>query len=289
MNNSSSLLTLDSLTVNYGRGAKRFRAVDGVSLDVRAAETVGLVGESGSGKSTIGRAILGLVPVSAGSIHFNGEDITHAIPKRRRELTAEIQVVYQDPYGSLNPARTIGSTLSEPLLARRRNPRSINLKSRVAEALEMVGMPAAAAERYPADFSGGQRQRIAIARAIIVRPKFVVCDEAVSALDLSIQAQVLNLLEDLREDLGISYLFISHDLAVVAHISSRIGVLYRGELVEFGEAEQVSTASQHPYTAMLQSAAPIPDPDAQRLRRTEFLERSKGLRDSRSPLNTRTP
>ncbi|HEY5320801.1 MAG TPA: ATP-binding cassette domain-containing protein, partial [Galbitalea sp.] len=225
----------------------------------------------------IGKAILGLVSVAEGSIRFDGEDITHCTTRRRRALTREIQVIYQDPYGSLNPARTVGSTLAEPLSVRGREFTSRDVKARVIEALDMVGLPASVADRYPGDFSGGQRQRIAIARAVIVRPRFIVCDEAVSALDLSIQAQVLNLLADFRENLGVSYLFISHDLTVVSHVAERTAVLYHGRLVEFGDSEQVSTSPSHPYTAMLQAAAPVPDPALQLQRREEFVRRSTNL------------
>jgi ABC-type oligopeptide transport system ATPase subunit len=273
----ASLLTVDSLCVDFGKGHGRIRVLDGVTLDVGARETVGLVGESGSGKSTLGNAILGLVDVSAGSIEFDGEEIAHLNAKRRRELTKQIQVIYQDPYGSLNPARTIGSTLAEPLTARSRGVRGGEVETRVNSALEMVGLPQSAWYRYPGDFSGGQRQRIAIARAIVVRPRLVVCDEAVSALDLSIQAQVLNLLEDLRAEMDMSYLFISHDLTVVGHVSSRVAVMYRGAIVEFGDADKISDSPEDPYTAMLLSASPVPDPIEQRNRRTLFLQRSREL------------
>jgi ABC-type oligopeptide transport system ATPase subunit len=274
MSKRSPLIDVKDLSVDYGKTRQATRVVHSVSLDVRSAETVGLVGESGSGKSTIGKAILGLVPVAAGSIHFDGEDITHCSSRRRRELTREIQVIYQDPYGSLNPARTVGSTLAEPLTVRGKEYTSREVKNRVLKALDMVGLPANVAERYPGDFSGGQRQRIAIARAVIVRPRFIVCDEAVSALDLSIQAQVLNLLADFSQELGVSYLFISHDLTVVSHVAARTAVLFHGRLVEFGDSKQVSSNPTHPYTTMLQAAAPVPDPLMQRDRREEFARRS---------------
>ncbi|MFT4219557.1 MAG: ABC transporter ATP-binding protein [Microbacterium sp.] len=278
----TTLLEVRDLSIDYGRGKSRTRAVHGVSLDIHTGETFGLVGESGSGKSTVGRAILGLVSAAEGSIRFDGEDITHCGPRRRRELTEQIQVIYQDPFGSLNPARTVGSTLAEGLIARPGRTSSADVRRRVLSALDHVGLPARAAERYPGEFSGGQRQRIAIARAIVLKPRFIVCDEAVSALDLSVQAQVLNLLDDLRTDLGVSYLFISHDLALVGHISRRIGVLYRGELVESGEADQISSHPTHPYTAMLQTAAPVPDPLVQADRRSHFLDRLSELRAASS-------
>jgi ABC-type glutathione transport system ATPase component len=267
------LLQVEALTVEYKRRPDVFRAVDRVSFDVRPGETVGLVGESGSGKTTIGNAILGLAPVAAGSIVFDGEDITHCGGRRRRALTREIQVVFQDPYGSLNPVRTVGATLAEALLVHERRLGAAVAAARVAQTLELAGMPAEAAGRYPGHFSGGQLQRIAIARALIVGPRLIVCDEPVSALDLSIQAQVLNLLAEFRERLAVSYLFISHDLAVVEHVASRVVVLYRGRVVESGTADRIANAPRHPYTAMLQAAAPVPDPVAQCQRRHAFLAR----------------
>jgi peptide/nickel transport system ATP-binding protein len=269
---SGPLLSLDHLSVDYGRGRSRKRVVTDVSFDIAHGETVGLVGESGSGKSTIGKAILGLVPVAGGAIRFDGEDIGHVSSRRRRELTRSIQVIYQDPYGSLNPALQIGTTLAEPLTTRRRELSQREVALRVGEALELVGLPPTAARKYPGDFSGGQRQRIAIARAVIVRPRLIVCDEAVSALDLSIQAQVLNLLQDLSAELGVSYLFISHDLSVVELLSTRIAVLYRGSIVESGEARKVFEQPEDPYTRLLRAAAPVPDPDAQRERQKTFFE-----------------
>lgn len=278
---SRALLSVDRLCVDYGRGRRRRRVVTDVSFEIAAGESLGLVGESGSGKSTIGKAILGLVPVASGRILFDGEDIGQISGRRRRELTRAIQVIYQDPYGSLNPALPIGTTLAEPLLLRRRELSRREIHSRVGEALEMVGLPPAASAKYPGDFSGGQRQRIAIARAMIVRPRLIVCDEAVSALDLSIQAQVLNLLQELSAERGMSYLFISHDLAVVEHLAARIAVLYRGAIVESGDAHQIFERPRDPYTRLLQAAAPVPDPELQRARRDEFFvefRRQAGVR-----------
>jgi ABC-type oligopeptide transport system ATPase subunit len=284
MHDVSPLLELDVLSVDYtARRGRRLRAVDGVSFTVGPGETVGLVGESGSGKTTIGNAVLGLLPIAAGRIVFDGEDITRVGRRRRRALTREIQVVFQDPYASLNPVRTIGSTLVEPLLVHEPDLGSRQLSERVEEALEQVGMPAHAAPCLPSEFSGGQRQRIAIARAIIVRPRLIVCDEAVSSLDLSVQAQVLNLLEELRDRFGVSYLFISHDLAVIRHIAARIAVLHRGRLVELDGSERISLHPSHPYTAMLQAAAPVPDPEIQRVRREEFAKRYLALAASSNP------
>jgi oligopeptide/dipeptide ABC transporter ATP-binding protein len=259
------LLEIEHLSVHFTQGNRITRAVDDVSLTIAPGETVGLVGESGSGKSTIGRAVVGLVPVTSGTIKFDGQDITNAKLATRRELSAQMQVVFQDPYSSLNPARTIGQTLAEPLTVHSNIPRSAR-SARVAEMLDRVGLPANSVDRYPAQFSGGQRQRIAIARALMLSPRLVICDEPVSALDLSIQAQIMNLLADLQEELQVSYLFIAHDLAVVRHISNRTVVLYRGQVMESGDAAAVADDPRHPYSEALVEAAPLPDPDQQRLR-----------------------
>lgn len=266
----SPLLQVLDVRVDFLQGRGRaFQALKGVSLDIAPGETVGLVGESGSGKTTLGRVILGLTPATSGRVVFDGEDITHAPVARRRTLGRDIQVVFQDPYGSLNPARTVGDTLAEPLL----NDRSLSaqdIAQRIAEVLQRVGMPTDTAQRYPGQFSGGQRQRIAIARAVIARPRLIVCDEPVSALDLSVQAQVLNLLKALQQSMGLAMLFISHDLTVVRHVSHRTVVLYRGDIVEQGDAAQVHEHPQHPYTRALLAAAPVPDPRVQRERRAQF-------------------
>jgi oligopeptide/dipeptide ABC transporter ATP-binding protein len=262
------LLRTDGLVVEFsgGRGRPPVRAVDDVSITVGSHETVGLVGESGSGKSTIGRAILGLVPVTAGQVAFEGTGITHASHAERRRLGRDLQVVFQDPYSSLNPTRTIGQTLAETLRAQS-DARRDEVGARVGEMLERVGLPADAAQRYPAHFSGGQRQRIAIARALMARPKLVICDEPTSALDLSVQAQVLNLLRELQDELDLGYLFISHDLAVVRHLSHRIVVLYKGRIMEQGPAAEIYANPSHPYTRALIEAAPVADPREQRKRR----------------------
>jgi len=261
------LLVVEDLSVEFAqRGGKVFHALKGASFTIGRGETVGLVGESGSGKTTIGRVILGQTPATAGRTMFDGEDITRATRQRRRALGREIQVVFQDPVGSLNPARTIGDTLAEPLIATGVRDRD-EIRTRVADILHRVGMPADTAARYPTQFSGGQRQRIAIARAVINRPRLVVCDEPVSALDLSVQAQVLNLMNELQRSLQLSLLFISHDLTVVRHVSHRTVVLYRGEIVEQGDAAQVHDNPQHPYTRALLAASPVPHPALQRERR----------------------
>jgi ABC-type oligopeptide transport system ATPase subunit len=267
MTMSAPLLAVDDLHVAFPQGRRKtFHALKGVSFDVMPGETVGLVGESGSGKTTIGRVILGMVRASAGRVVFAGEDITRAGRRRRRALARDIQVVFQDPIGSLNPARTVGDTLSEPLLQEAGLSRD-ERQARIADVLQRVGMPPDTAQRYPAQFSGGQRQRIAIARAVVARPRLVVCDEPVSALDLSVQAQVLNLLNELQQSLGLSLLFISHDLTVIRHVCRRTLVLYRGEIVERGDTQRVHDAPEHPYTRALLAAAPVPDPIEQRRRR----------------------
>jgi peptide/nickel transport system ATP-binding protein len=266
---SSSLLSLRALRVDYPQGRRRppFTALQDVDLDVVPRETVGIVGESGSGKSTLGNAVLGLVPPAGGRIVFDGEDVTRATRARRRALTRHIQVVFQDPFGSLNSMRTIGQTLEEPLLVHRPELGRRERRLEVEAALGHVGLGADDATRYPANFSGGQRQRIAIARALILRPRLIICDEAVSALDLSVQAKILNLLQALQQELGLAYLFISHDMAVVRHLADRVVVLYQGRVMESGRASDVCDDPRHPYTMRLLAAAPVPDPAKQRLRR----------------------
>jgi peptide/nickel transport system ATP-binding protein len=266
----NDLLRISDLEVTYpaaGRGRRPFRALHGVSLDIRPGETVGLVGESGSGKTTLGRAVLGLAPVTAGSIEFLGRDIARADRRERRALASQVQVVFQDPYTSLNPSLTIGAILSEPLTAG--GVPADQARRRVGHLLAQVALPEDAVDRYPSDFSGGQRQRVAIARALALEPQLIVCDEPVSALDLSTQKRVLDLLIDIQERTGVAYLFVSHDLAVVRHISHRVAVMYRGEIVESGDGDQVTSRPAHPYTQSLFMAAPVADPDQQALRRHE--------------------
>jgi ABC-type glutathione transport system ATPase component len=255
---TDQLLDIQDLRVDHGN----VNAVRGVSLRIGHGETLGLVGESGSGKSTIGNAILGLVRPTGGQIRFRGEDITAATSRRRRQLGRHIQVVFQNPYSSLNPSRTIGQTLTEPLRVVRRLARADAI-DRVHDTLRQVGLPSDATDRYPAELSGGQRQRIAIARALVLEPQLVICDEPTSALDLSVQAQILNLLLDLQHDLGLSYLFISHDIDVVRHASHRIAVLLDGQIVEQGKATTVTETPQHPYTQALLAAVPTLDSDHQ--------------------------
>ena len=271
------LLQVKDLRVDFTQGKGQvFQALKGVSLNIHLGETVGLVGESGPGKTTMGRVILGLTEATSGQVVFDGEDITHASRARRRTLGRDIQVVFQDPYGSLNPARTVGDTLAEPLLSDKSLSQQ-DIHKRIADVLQRVGMPADTAQRYPGQFSGGQRQRIAIARAVIAKPRLIVCDEPVSALDLSVQAQVLNLLKELQQSMGLAMLFISHDLTVVRHVSHRTVVLYRGDIVEQGDAAQVHEHPKHPYTRALLAAAPVPDPLIQRQRRAQFDQARQAL------------
>jgi peptide/nickel transport system ATP-binding protein len=266
----SDFLKVDNVVVEYpGKGlfAKPFRALHGVSIELARGETLGLVGESGSGKTTLGRAILGLAPVTEGTISFQGKEIAHASRKERQGLSRDIQVVFQDPYTSLNPSMEIGQILAEPLEIQ--GMRGDEAKRRIKELLDQVNLPKDALSRLPREFSGGQRQRVAIARALALSPKLIVCDEPVSALDLTTPARILDLFLQIQIDTGVSYLFVSHDLDVVRHISHRVAVMYKGEIVEQGEAIKVSTNPDHPYTQRLLMASPVPDPDRQAKRREE--------------------
>ncbi|MEV0911484.1 ABC transporter ATP-binding protein [Streptomyces sp. NBC_01478] len=288
---TTNLLSVQGLSVDYHVGRRHVCAVEDVSLDVGADETVGLVGESGSGKTTIARAVLGLAKARAGTIRFDDEDITHAGKAHRRRLSRDMQVVFQDPYGSLSPTRTVAQTLTEPLLAHRLASGQ-TAHDQAADMLARVGLEPDALRRYPREFSGGQRQRIAIARALMPSPRLVVCDEAVSALDLSVQAQVLNLLRDLQREYRLGYLFVAHNVSVVRHISDRIVVLYRGTVMESGPAEAVCTKPGHPYTRALLQAVPVADPDRQAARRavaTPAEHVSAPLTGSGCPFAARCP
>lgn len=266
---AETVLKVEDLVVRYGGSrATGATVIDGVSFDLNTGETLSLVGESGSGKTTIGRAILGLAPVTEGSISFRGETISNIPRARRRRVARDIQVVFQDPYSSLNPSMSIEDILVEPLLA----TGSRDGRTRVRELLDAVGLPADSGRRSPREFSGGQRQRIAIARALALDPTVIICDEPTSALDVTTQARVLTLLKDIQRETGVAYLFISHDLGVVNEVSDRIAVLHQGHIVEIGKATDVATAPEHPYTRKLQMAAPVADPRKQRLRRAKRLE-----------------
>jgi oligopeptide transport system ATP-binding protein len=248
------------------REVDRVRAVDGISFSLARGETLGLVGESGSGKSTACRAILGLTPPTAGSVRFEGREIAGLSRRKMRPLRREMQMIFQDPYASLNPRKRIGQIVGDPL--RRQGLASgAELRRRVRELLERVGLGAEHYDRYPHEFSGGQRQRVGIARALALRPKLVICDEPVSALDVSIRAQIVNLLDDLQEELGLTYLFVAHDISVVRHIADRIAVMHEGRIVEQGEADRVCESPSDPYTKQLLAAVPVPDPRESRARR----------------------
>ena len=264
-----SLLSVRDLSVAFPSARGMVRAVNGVSLAVAPGETVALVGESGCGKSSLGKAIMRLVPVAAGTVSVEGTDITALGPRALRPFRPRVQMIFQDPYSSLNPRHTIGEIIAQPLVVAGR-PR-VEIRERVAAVMARVGLAADAASRYPHEFSGGQRQRVGIARALVLNPKVVICDEPVSALDVSVRAQVINLLQDLQQEFGVAYLFISHDLSVVEHVADRVLVMYLGRVVESGPTAEIFSRPAHPYTRALIAAAPVASPRLARTRPRAIL------------------
>lgn len=269
---SDTLLRVEDLKIYYpvagsGFGKKEFvKAVDGVTFEVKKGEVFGIVGESGCGKSTLGRGVCKLENLTSGHVYLDGEDITEYNDRRMRSIRKKVQMVFQDPYASLNPRMSVFDIIAEPLLVHHLYQDKADLEKKMLDLLHRVGLDDYHANRYPHEFSGGQRQRIGIARALAVEPSLIIADEPVSALDVSIQAQVLNLLNELKHDLDLTYIFVAHDLSVVEYISDRVGVMYLGNFVEVGEKEKIYSNPMHPYTQALLSAVPVPDPTAKRER-----------------------
>jgi oligopeptide/dipeptide ABC transporter ATP-binding protein len=287
MSDGDALVQVDNLVKHFpirsggllGRTVGQVQAVDGVSLTIGRGQTLGLVGETGCGKSTLARCIAGLIPVTSGTVTFEGSNITNLSRRAMQPYRREIQMIFQDPYGSLNPRRRVGSIIGEPFAVHRMSSGN-ERKRKVQELMERVGLNPEHYNRFPAEFSGGQRQRIGVARALALQPKLIICDEPVSALDVSIQAQVLNLLADLQDDFGLSYLFIAHDLEVVRHVSHAVTVMYLGRIAESGPKDTVYDAPRHPYTNALLSAVPSADPEAAAARQRIIL-----TGDVPSPIN----
>jgi oligopeptide transport system ATP-binding protein len=281
---NDNLISIQDLKVHYSisggflKPKKKVKAVDGISLDIKKGETLGLVGESGCGKSTLGKALLRLTTITAGKAFFGGKDLAHLSNSQMREQRKNLQMIFQDPYASLNPRMTVGQIIGEPI----KNFGLVqgNVKNQVQELMETVGLSRRFINRYPHEFSGGQRQRIGIARALAVNPQFIVADEPISALDVSIQAQIMNLMERLQRERELTYLFISHDLRAIRHLSDRVAVMYLGKIVELGDAKEVYKNPLHPYSKALISAVPVPDPETEAKRERIIL---KG--DVPSPIN----
>ena len=283
------LLNIDELKVHFSIASKsivpwskpsKLKAVDGVNIKLYQGETLGVVGESGCGKSTFARAIIGLVPATSGKVVWLGQDLNQLSANEMREKRKEIQMIFQDPLASLNPRMTVGDIIAEPLRAFYPNLSKGDVKKQVREMMDKVGLLPNVINRYPHEFSGGQCQRIGIARALILKPKMIICDEPVSALDVSIQAQVINLLKSLQQEMGLSLIFIAHDLSVVKHISDRVLVMYLGNAVEMGQSDSLFANPKHPYTRALMTAVPVPDPELERKKHIELLEG-----DLPSPIN----
>ena len=255
----------------FSKNVSLVKAIDGISFTISKGETLGLVGESGCGKTTTGRCILQLEKPTEGRILFDGRDLTEMDASTLAPLRQKIQVIFQDPYSSLNPRLKIGDTIAEPMKVHQVESDAISRRKRVTELLDICGLPSRMADRYPHEMSGGQRQRVGIARALSLRPEFIICDEAVSALDVSIQAQIINLLEDLREEFKLTYLFIAHDLSVVRHLCHKVAVMYLGKIVELSDCDELYDNPKHPYTQALLTAVPVPDPEVEKNREHSIM------------------